>query len=90
MNPSRSRFSVYLAQVLFKRFLNTVGVLIVVAVPDDVFDVGVALAVGLPAVEVLHVHQQVFQVFEHRPYTYKTPKKITVFLHYNSLVMNLL
>ncbi len=70
MNPSRSRFSVYLAQVLFGRLLNTVGVLAiaavpddvlaVVAVPDDILDVGVALAVGLPAVEVLHVHQQVF------------------------------
>ncbi len=80
MNPSRSRFSVYLTQVLFRRLLNTAGVLLlavvavpddvlaVVAVPDDVLDVGVALAVGLPAVEVLHVHQQVFQVFEHRPY----------------------
>ncbi len=72
MNPSRSRFSVYLAQVLFKRFLSTVvvlllavvavpdDVLVAVAVPDDVLDVGVSLAVGLPAVEVLHVHQQVF------------------------------
>ncbi len=68
MNPSRSRFSVFLAHVLFRRLLNTAGVLAVVAVPDDVLNVGVALAVGLPAVEVLHVHQQVFQVFEHRPY----------------------
>jgi hypothetical protein len=67
MNPSRSRFSVYLAWVLFRCLLSTAGVLLlaVVAVPDDVLDVGVALAVGLPAVEVLHVHQQVFQVFEH-------------------------